>query len=52
MKKFKVRVTYIYADTVEVFAESEDEAKEKAIEQAEEVFDCLYDTEILATTSV
>jgi hypothetical protein len=52
MKKFSVKVTYKYSDTVEVFAETEEEAQNMAVNEAKESFECLHDIEVLQTESV
>ena len=52
MKKFSVKVTYKYSDTVEVFAETEEEAQNIAVNEAKESFECLHDIEVLQTESV
>ena len=43
MKKFSVKVTYKYSDTVEVFAETEEEAQNMAVNEAKESCECLQD---------
>jgi hypothetical protein len=51
-KKYKVKVTYLYTDIVEVEANSCLEAMDMAPDLAEEGFECLYDCEILAEEDI
>ncbi len=46
MNKYRVKVKYIYADTVEVEAENKEQAEELAVEQAEEQCDVLHNVEV------
>tara|TARA_R110000851_G_C12630363_1_gene517760 strand:- start:19 stop:189 length:171 start_codon:yes stop_codon:yes gene_type:complete len=41
--KYKIKIEYIYTDTVEVEANSVDEAKSKALDECDEQFSHLYD---------
>jgi hypothetical protein len=47
MNKYRVKVTEKHSDFVHVEADSEEEAKEKAIELAQCEFECLYDCEVV-----
>ena len=47
MSQYKVKLMFMYSDTVEVEAESQAEAISAALlEDFEEQFDCLHDTEV------
>lgn len=46
--KYRVKVTYIYSDIVEIDAESREQAIDMAPKEAEEKFECLYDCEIIS----
>lgn len=50
MPIYKVKVTYKYSDTIEVKAESPEEALAIAPTDADEEFECLYDCEIISET--
>jgi len=46
MKKYKVKLDFIYSDTVYVEAEDEKNAIEKALDECEEVWTCFHDAEV------
>ena len=46
MKRYKVKLDFIYSDTVYVEAEDEKQATIKALDNCEEVFSCFYDSEV------
>lgn len=54
MSIYKVKLMYMYSDTVEVEADSKDEAIEKASkdETIEEVFESFYDAEATRLSDV
>jgi hypothetical protein len=43
LKNYRVRLTYLYSDVVEVQATTRQEAIELAQEEADEKFECFYD---------
>ena len=47
MKRFRVKVTERYVDYVWVECKTASEAESMAIEQAECVFDCVLDSEVI-----
>lgn len=47
MKTYRVKVTEIHSDYVEVEAEDEEEAKKKAIDESDCQFEFIYDCEII-----
>ncbi len=46
MKKYRVRLRFIYSDTVEVEAENEKEAEREAIKVCDEQCECLDSADI------
>ena len=46
MKKYKVKVSFIYSDIVHVEAENEKDATQKAIEECHEEYECFYDAKV------
>jgi hypothetical protein len=46
-KRYKVRVIEHYVDEVWVEAESQKEAEDKALDEAETQYECLWDTEVV-----
>ena len=44
--RYKVKVTFKYSDVVHVEADSEKEAIEKAVGEAEEQYECFYDVDV------
>ena len=49
-KKYLVKVIYKYSDTVNVIADSEEDAIEKASYMGNESYESFYDAEILETS--
>lgn len=52
MPTYRVKLTYKYSDTLEIEADSEEEAVVQAMntEETNEQFECLYDCEVLSET--
>lgn len=46
MTKYAVKLVFKYSDVVHVEAENEKEAINKALEECEEQFDCLWDAKV------
>ena len=46
LRTYKVRLTYLYSDTIEVDATSKQEAIELASLEANEEFECALDAEV------
>jgi len=44
--RYKVKLTFKYSDIVHVKADSEKQAIEKAIMEAQEEYECFYDAEV------
>lgn len=46
-KKYKVKLVFKYSDSVEVEADNEEDAIRKALDVADEVYECFYDAEAM-----
>ena len=44
--KYRIKLSYLYTDILEVEADSEEEAIDKAHEEAEEEFECYHDIKV------
>ncbi len=44
--KYKVKLIFLYTDTVEVEADNKKDAVDKATDNCEEQYECFYDAEV------
>ena len=47
MKKYKVKLIFLYSDTLHIEAEDEEGAETKALDICQEKYECYYDSEII-----
>lgn len=46
MKKYRVRLVFMYSDVVHVEADNKEDAIEKAMDECEEQYECFYDASV------